>query len=90
MEMPRQKTPKEEAPLLLQQTDEGLIMEHTFYMVYHEGDRAPTKKHPSIGGAHQEAERIVRKDGDKVYLLEAIQSVLREDSFIWMDIEPEK
>lgn len=42
-----------------------------FWMVWHEGDRAPTQKHETPGGAVMEAERLCRKHGGRFYLLHA-------------------
>lgn len=46
----------------------------TFYMCYAEGGRSPAMKHTSVGG-RQEAERIARVTGYKVFLLKAISCV---------------
>ena len=42
-----------------------------FYMLHVEGGAAPTVKHATIGDARKEAERLVKKEGKPVYLLQA-------------------
>jgi len=57
----------------------------TFWMVYGEGQRAPTYKHASQTAARQEAERLAREHkGTRFYVLEQIASVISSD-VIWVN-----
>ncbi len=57
-----------------------------FYMVWHEGDRAPKIKHISKILAQNEAERLANTNEGNFYLLEAI-SVSRKISTITTKLE---
>lgn len=47
-------------------------MKKTFYMVWNEGNRAPTYKHESYGAAKTEAERLSRIASGNFYVLQAV------------------
>ncbi len=46
-----------------------------FWMCYVEGTGVPQQRHRSVVNAQIEAERLARKEGKVVYLLEAINTV---------------
>ena len=46
-------------------------MEERFYMVYRDGEGAPTHKHSTIESAKKEAERLSLLFGKKTYVLRA-------------------
>lgn len=52
----------------------------TFWMVWNEGNRAPTVKHPSESAARDEAERLARLNpGQKFHVLAAIDCCQKRD-----------
>ena len=51
-----------------------------FWMVWNEGNRAPTVKHPSVNAARAEAERLARLfPGQKFFLLTAFDCCQKRD-----------
>ncbi len=53
---------------------------YRFWMIWNEGNRAPTIKHPDEESARIEAERLVRLNpGQKFYLLVAIDCCQKYD-----------
>ena len=59
-----------------------------FYMLYAEGKGAPTKKHFTVLEAHEEAERLARKEEKPVYVLLAWKVCeITKAPVQWFDIE---
>ena len=59
-----------------------------FYMCFVEGKASPVKKHFTMPEAHEEAERLARKEGKPVYVLLACEVCeIAEAPVQWRDIE---
>lgn len=51
----------------------------SFWMIYGEGQSAPTVKHHYLSEAKREAERLARTHGGRFYILQAIAECERTD-----------
>ena len=61
-----------------------------FWMVYADGKGEPTRQHPTLAAACQEAERLAKKNGTTAFVLQAVQACVPSSTVSWIAPEAQK